>query len=316
MYQQKRFLKLFFISFGLYFGLISGFFLRVSAQELNCRVNVAYSQLSGGTDFQFLQRDFAPAIEAYFNEHLWTEDKFEKDERIDCSFFINITKATGLDKFEVQVTVGASRPIYGTSVETQLFQISDNSWKFSYVPNQALIHDPNRFDPLVSVLDYYAYLILGYDYDSFSQMGGTPHFEKARSVVELAQTSGSVGWQVVTTGSEFTRGKLIQEITEPRMRAFREASFTYHYEGLDHFLESPDRARQKVLEALTALQQLVKQGSRNSLLDIFLSAKVSSGSSSELVSIFLESNVAPRAYGLLIDIDSAGASKYDLLQGN
>lgn len=313
MYSIKafRFIVAIFCSV-FYFSTISA----VSAQELNCRVSVGYSQLSGGTDFQFLQRDFAPAIEEYFNKHLWTEDKFEKDEQIGCSFYINITKAQGIDKFDVQVTVGASRPIYGTSVETQLFQISDSNWKFSYVQGQALIHDPNRFDPLTSVLDFYAYLILGYDYDSFGRLGGSTYFDKARSIVELAQTSGAIGWQYATTGNEFTRGKLIQELTEPRMRPFREASFIYHHEGLDYFLESPDKARQKVIEALTNIQQLVKQGSRNNIMDIFLSAKVASGVASELVSIFLESNLAPRAYGLLIDIDPAGGSKYDVLQGN
>lgn len=280
---------------------------RVAAQEMRCSVSVNYNLLQGN-DFNFL-RDMQTTLEQYLNDRVWTEERFEKDERISCSFGLTFTKAQGIDKFEVTLDVTASRPIYQSATETTSLKIVDNAWAFSYVPNQAIVFDPNRFDPLASVLDYYAFLILGYDFDAFSELGGTPYFEKARRIVELAQTQGGAGWQY--GGTERSRGVLIQEILDPRMRPLRQASYDYHFNGLDHFIQNPSSSRQRVLETLTQLEQLSQESTRKQTFEMFFTMK-----SQELVSIFENSPFSSRAYSILIKVDSGRANTYDRLMSN
>ncbi|HRK75001.1 MAG TPA: DUF4835 family protein, partial [Rhodothermales bacterium] len=279
----------------------------IHAQELRCSVSVNYNLLQGN-DFTFL-RDMQSTLEQYINDRVWTEDRFEKDERISCSFGLTFTKAQGIDKFEVTLDITASRPVYQSATETTSLKLVDNSWAFSYVPNQAIVFDPNRFDPLASVLDYYAFLILGFDYDSFSEQGGTPYFEKARRIVELAQTQGGSGWQY--GGTERSRGVLIQELLDPRMKPLRQASFDYHHHGLDHFLQNPNSSRQRVLETLTQLEQLSQESARKHTFELFFAMK-----SQELVSIFENSPFSNRAYSILLKVDSGRSNTYDRLTAN
>lgn len=295
---KKRFFLVFILLlFGSNISVLHG-------QELRCNVSVNYTLLQGN-DFTFL-RDLEKTIQQYISDRIWTEDRFEKAEQIDCSFGLNFTKALDLTRFEVAIDLTAMRPVYNSGQTTTTLKIVDNSWAFSYVPNQSIIHDPNRFDPLASLIDFYVYLILGYDYDSFSEMGGTAYFEKARRIVELAQTQGGSGWQYSAT--DRTRGSLIQEILEPRMRVLREANYDYHYNALDHFLENPNQARQAVLDMLQKLEQLSQEGSRKNTLDMFFNTK-----SQELVSLFENSPFAQRAYSLLIRIDAGRQNYYDRL---
>ncbi|MBL7978861.1 MAG: DUF4835 family protein [Bacteroidetes Order II. Incertae sedis bacterium] len=279
----------------------------LQAQELRCSVSVNYNLLQGN-DFTFL-RDIQSTLEQYINDRVWTEDRFEKDERISCSFGLTFTKAQGIDRFEVTLDVTASRPVYQSSTETTSLKLVDNAWAFSYVPNQAIVFDPNRFDPLASVIDYYAFLILGFDYDSFSEQGGTPFFEKARRIVELAQTQGGSGWQY--GGTERTRGVLIQELLDPRMKPLRQASFDYHHHGLDHFLQNPNSSRQRVLETLSQLEQLSQESTRKHTFELFFAMK-----SQELVSIFENSPFSSRAYSILLKVDSGRSNTYDRLTAN
>lgn len=289
----------------LFFALFTGSW--GSAQELNCSASVSYQTVQGN-DLNYL-RDLEQALRQYINDQLWTEDRFEKEERIDCMFSIQITKQVSLNTFDATLTLTATRPVYQSGTSTTTVSIQDNKWTFTYVPNQSIVHDPNRYESLSSVIDFYIYLLLGYDYDSFSELGGTPFFEKARQLVEISQTQGGAGWQY--GGVDQTRGTLIQELTNPRLRPIRLASYQYNYGGLDHFLENPNTARQQVLELLTALEQLSQEGTRPNILDRFFEAK-----SQEMVSIFENSPYANRAYSILVKIDSGRSKNYDRLIGS
>jgi hypothetical protein len=275
-----------------------------AAQELDCRVTVNYATLSG-TDFGFLA-DLAEQIEVYLNQRSWTEDRFQDLERIACTFAVTITEAEGLDRFRARLAVGGLRPIWGTPSRSTVFQILDSNWQFTYNRGQALVFDLNRFDSLTSVLDFYAFLILGYDYDSFDELGGTPFFEQARRVADLAQAQSVLDWQSV--GEDQTRATLVRQLLDNRFQRLRRAYFLYHFGGLDRFTVDPRAAWEASSSALDAVYELYLETSRRYAIDVFFAAK-----STEIPDLFAEFPERVALYGMLVDMDPGRASAYDRL---
>ena len=281
------------------FGILSP---KVEAQELKCSVSVDISQLQGPSYTHL--RDLQAPLSEYLSDFSWTEDVFEEVEQIDCRFQLSFQEAISLTQFRVRLVASIRRPIYGTAQLTNVITINDENWIFNYAQGAPLIHDINRFDRLTSVLDYYAYILLGYDYDTFSELGGTPLFEKARVVADLAKSSGSSGWE--STAGQDGRIKLLDELLDPRYRAVRETQFQYHLDGLDKFVQAPDDARQAALEALKNMLDLQATGTRSMLMDLFFASK-----SDELASMFAQSLMASEAYEVLTQLDPSRMSTYN-----
>jgi hypothetical protein len=276
-----------------------------TAQELNCRVSVNISALSGN-EFSFLN-DLRNEIEQYLNGRSWTDDRFEEFERIDCTVGITFTEARGLDRFFAQIVVGSRRPIYATQQSTTVFQVVDTNWEFQYNRGQPLIYDPNRFDPLTSFLDFYALLILGYDYDTFAELGGTPFFQRARAISELAQAQGGPGW--VSIGDDQTRTALVRQLLDARYEPLRRAYFLYHLGALDRFTRSPEEAWETGYAAVEGIYELFLEVSRKYATDVFFATK-----SGELSDLFGEAEaVRSQLYAMLIEMDPARSSDYDQL---
>lgn len=273
-------------------------------QELDCSVSVDYSQLSG-SDFTFLE-ELERQIEEYLNDHTWTEDRFQAVERIDCSFEILLQEALSLTEFRAQLVVATRRPIYGSTQSTPVIRLNDTQWRFRYARGTPLVHNLDSYDALTSVLDYYAYLILGYDYDTFSELGGTPHFQQARTIAERARNAGGAGWSLL--GGSPNRGELITQLLDPQFTDLRAAYFTYHYGGLDRFVDDTETARDNVLGVLADLQDLYRNVSRTHALDMFFTAKYQ-----ELAALFEQSAASAQAYGILSDIDPSHLSEYNRL---
>ena len=276
------------------------------AQELDCEVGLNTSALSGN-EFSFLQELEDDALN-YLNDWAWTDDVYEARERIDCTFQITILSNQGLSSFSAELTVEASRPIYGTGQRTRTVFLRDVGWDFSYTRGQSLIHDPNTFDDLTSVLDFYATLILGYDYDSFSELGGTPYFEDARDTAELGRSRGANGWQS-EAGEDRSRYTLISEVLDPAFVPLRRASFAYHHTVLDHFVLDPEQAWEDALVTLAAINELYQQFNRRRYAtDVFFSAKFE-----EIADLMVGSPQSNEAYALLSEMDAAHQSTYDVL---
>jgi len=277
------------------------------AQELNCSVSVNRSTLQGD-EYVFLD-ELQEDVTRYLNNRSWTEDVWLDRERIDCTVQIVFTSAEGLTSFQGEIIVQASRPIYGTAQRTTLFLISDDSWAFNYTRGQSLVFDPERYDSFTSVLDFYTFLILGYDYDSFSELGGTPYFDQARRIAERARSnSGSVGWGN-EFGAERSRFELARELLDPAFGALRRAHFQYHYGVLDQFLLDPETAWERATEVLTDLNELYLQlNQRRYATDVFFTAKYQ-----EIASLFADAPQRSDAYALLSEMDPAHLSTYDAL---
>lgn len=276
-----------------------------ASQELLCTVRVQFGTL-GGNEFDFLN-DLEDQIEQYLNNRSWTEDRFREVERIDCNVQIEIIEAQGLDRFTAQVVVGSRRPIYATARATQVFQVVDTDWQFQYNRGQPLIFDTNRYDSLTSLLDFYAFMILGYDYDTFSELGGTPYFEQAREISELAQSQGDPGW--VSIGDDRTRTALVRQLLDPRYEGLRQAYFLYHFGTLDRFTRDQETAWETGFNAIETIYELFLEVSRKYASDIFFAIKAR-----EIGDLFEEADeVKNQLYTMLIEMDPARSSDYDRL---
>lgn len=277
------------------------------AQELNCRVIVNADQI------QTTERAIFPEMETEFGQFMnttkWTNDEFREEEVINCNLVINITEMPSLGVFRASVQVLSSRPVYGTSLETVVMNFADRDWDFEYLQSQPLQFNENAFlSNITSLLAYYAYMIIGFDYDTFSELGGNPHFEKAFQIVNNAQQTNFTGWQQFN--SNRNRYWLIENIQNPQLEPIRKALYEYHLKGLDIMLDEREQAEKNILAALSEIQKANRARPRSILTISFMDAK-----SSELQEIFAESSLATRrqAYNLLSNIDPSRTDEYKAL---
>jgi len=242
----------------------------------------------------------------YINKRQWTDDRFEETERIDCTMTIVFSEAISLTQFRARLVLASRRPIYGTAQQSTVLQISDEGLLFEYSQGTPLIFSPDQYHPLTSVLNFYANLMLGYDYDTFAEQGGEKHFEVARRIAETAQNTGATGWSSV--GGDQSRGELIAQIMDPRYRSLRSFYFDYHYGVLDHFVQDPDDARTKLLDLVQGLVSLREEVSRAYYLDQFFAAKYQ-----EVANVFKSSPQATQAFDALSKMDPAHLSDYSYM---
>ncbi|TYP95642.1 protein of unknown function (DUF4835) [Fodinibius salinus] len=294
--------------FIVIFGLLLLFPFLLHAQEINATITVDKSQLSS-TSLGYLDR-LPNIIETYINEYDWINADFQENERIEMEMQITLMSVDSDYNFDAQVVIQSRRPIYNTSQETPLFLFNDTNWNFTYTPNRTLIHDELQFDGLTSLIDFYCYIVLGYDFDSFKELGGSSYFSEAQNIVSLAQSSSSPGWSRNSTNRR-SRPQLAGNLTNTSYEKFRQAMYKYHRKGLDVFIKNPRQARQQILDALKMIQESKRTTSRNLLYDAFFNTKYR-----ELVSVFEDADTEVRleAYNVLSDIDQSHLGEYQKLQ--
>lgn len=277
------------------------------AQEFNARVTLNKSQIQN-VSLDYLD-ELIPLIENYINNHTWTDLRFEEHERIRMNIQIILTQESN-NNFDASLIITAERPIYNTTQSTSLIVISDNSWRFNYNRNRAVIHDTFQYDDIASIFDFYAYFILGYDADSFSELGGTEFFRRAQGILDVAQSTGATGW-TSGTGSRRNRYYLINGINSPSHEYFRRAVYRYHRLGLDTFTTNPQASRSSILQALRMISESKRQTTDDYIFDLFFSTK-----SRELTSVFIdaESPIRLDAYHLLSELDTSRLTEYERLQ--
>ncbi len=277
-------------------------------QELNVNVQIDRSQISGAL-LDYLD-NFDEEIETYLNGYDWTGDNFQPHEKIEADIQIFLTSVSDDYTFTANLIIRSSRPVYNTPRQTTLFLYNDDSWTFQYIPNRSLVHDELQFDAIATLLNFYAYIILGYDYDSFEALGGTPWFSEAQDQVAIAQTTAAPGWQR-SGASPDNRAQLIADLTNPNYELLRKAFYRYHRHGLDLFIQSPQKARQNILEALQMIRQAKQQTVNNLLFDVFFNAKYL-----EIVYVFKDApnEMRLQAFNILSEVDVSHLNAYRELQ--
>lgn len=280
------------------------------SQELNCEVQVLSQQIQGSNKnvFDVLKTN----IVEFMNNRKWTEDIISNNERIDCSILINITKRISADEFEATIQVQSRRPVFNSSYNSLLLNFNDKDFHFNYIENQPLNFIENTYSSnLSSVLAFYAYLIIGLDYDSFSLNGGTHHLQQCLSIVNNAQASSERGWKAFD-GSK-NRYWVINNMLDATFIPLREAMYKYHLLGLDKMASNPEEARAAITEGLEGLKQIHSIKPLSFSMQVFFNAKAD-----EIIKIYSGATAAEksRIVPLLKKIDPTNSNKYTQILTN
>jgi hypothetical protein len=225
---------------------------------------------------------------------------------------LNITGFDGVDKFTANLQVSSSRPIFDASITTPVLNIKEKqSFKFQYIQNQPLQFNENTYtDELTSTLAFYAYIIIGMDFDTFSELGGSEFFQKAQKIVTNAQSSPYDIWKSIGSSKEDNRYYLAKNLNSPVYRPFRIALYKYHRLGLDQMVNDITTGRQNVIQAIELIKQVYQKKPNNYLVSLFLETK-----RQEIINIFSEAppQEINRIKQILQLIDPAHADAYDKL---
>jgi len=266
-------------------------------QELNFKVVVNAEQVQ--TTDRAIFRDMERAFANFLNTRKWSSDSYKNYEKINGTLFLNITKMPSIGNFTANAQITSARPVYNTNYETVLLNFADREWEFEYIESLPLEYNDNTYiSNLTSMLAFYAYIVLGMDYDSFGELGGTPYFQKALTVVNNAQPSNRPGWQAL--GSNRNRYALIENLNNPQMMELRKNTYRYHRQALDTFDKTPDQSRTVVLDVLKNLKTVWSIYPNAIFVVSFFDTKAN-----ELVNIFSDGNLSVRreAYDILNSVD-------------
>ena len=257
-----------------------GFFLfsiKIFTQELRCEV-IVNSDLVNQTNQQIFST-LQESIQEFMNSQVWTSQNWNPEERINCSLILNL-KAYSDNNFEGTLQVQSQRPIYDSNYNSPILNFQDVDISFSYQEYQPLFYNANKYESnLISILSFYAYMIIGLDADTFNSKGGQLFFSYAQQISNLAQQSKNDGW--ATTGNRKNRYWLVDSILSNAFNEFRTTYYEYHRTGLDIMTSNQLNAKTSIANSLMHLNDLNRRRPNSFLIQLFFDAK-----SQEIVDVF------------------------------
>lgn len=292
--------------------ILLSFFVFVSffgqSQELNCVVDVNSRQVEGSerTIFEQMERQIFELV----NGRKWTSDEFQTHERIDCSILINLTERISPNEFKGNIQVQASRPVFNSGYKTPLMNIRDEDFTITFNQFEPLIYNENAYSgELATILGYYVYMILGYDYDSYSFEGGTKYFQQAQQIVNFAQASSQTGWKAFE--DQRNRYWLIENALSARFKPLRKLYYDYHIRGFDAMQQDMSKARRQITASLKSLRPIHNVAPSSYNLQALFNSKLQ-----ELFNLYEEATPQEKTEisELLIIIDPGNSNKYDKLR--
>lgn len=251
--------------------------LGASAQELNCAITVNSDQV--GQTNQQIFRTLERSLNDFVNKTKWTNKVYRENERVNARMFITVTQYES-DRFEANIQIQSTRPVFNTTYESPVFNYKDNSFNFQYQEFQPLVYNPNNFDSnLVGVISYYVYVILGLDADTFSLEGGSDFYRQAQNIVTQAQSFSYSGWSQET--GDRSRFELVDNLLSNSFREYRIAMYNYHRKGLDILADNNSTGKQIIAGSLRLFETLISRRPNAFLIQTFFDAK-----SEEIQNIF------------------------------
>ena len=285
----------------------------VTAQELNARVTVVATRVNNTVNknaFLTLQT----ALNNFLNNRKWTNEAFTAAEKIECNFLLNLESTDDANVYRGSLTIQAARPIFNTSYVSPLINFKDDDIVFKYVEFQQLDFNENRVtgnDALVSnltaVFGYYAYVVLGFDFASYSPHGGDAYFQKAQNVVNNAPDGRNIsGWKAFD--SRRNRYWLAENMLNSRYSIMHDVFYNYYRLGMDKLYEDDSKARSEMLNVLNLLDNFNKDNPNTMVNQFFFQGKFT-----ELINVFSKATPADkaRAKELLVKLDLTNANKYE-----
>lgn len=253
-------------------------FTNVKSQELNCTFSVNADQVgvSNKQVFQTLER----ALTEFVNKQQWTNKVYKSQEKINCGMTLIITSYTNSKNFSGTLQVNAVRPVFGSNYKTPIFNFKDDAISFEYTEFEPLVYNPSTYESnLISLISYYAYMIIAIDADTFALKGGEVFYQQALDIVNLAQQGGYSGWE--SKRNSLNRYSLVDLILSNAHREYREILYGYHRSGMDVFANNTEIAKNEIYEQLMNFEKLNKRSQNSFMFRIFFDAK-----SDEIVDVF------------------------------
>jgi len=280
--------------------------LKLTAQELTCNVDINTEQIQSSDKRIF--ETLKSSVYEFMNNRTWSGYEFKLNEKIDCSILLNITERNG-DQFKGTLTIASTRPVFNSSYNTTVINTVDKDLEFRYVEFEPLDFYENSYTSnLTSILAFYAYVIIGLDFDSFTLEGGSEFFQAAQNIVNAAQNASFTGWK--SFEDQRNRYWLIENLTNPAYEPVRKFFYEYHLKGLDMMYEDADKGRANILNSLRYLQETKKQRAGLLILQMISDAK-----RDEMINIFSKGSSTEKSQAVLIlkEIDPAHSSDYQKL---
>ncbi|MDR1653956.1 MAG: DUF4835 family protein [Prevotellaceae bacterium] len=293
-------MKHFFITAIIFFSVAA------TAQELNCNVQVNSDQVQGTNKqvFNALQQ----AVADFVNNSRWTDLPYSASERIDCNISI-IVKAVEGNDFTAEIVVQSRRPVYNTSYSSPVLNLRDKNLNFTFSEFERLENVSGTLTSnLTAVLSYYAYIIIGYDMDSFSPAGGTPCFQQAENIVNMAQSSDWAGWRAFEDSRN--RYAIISNLMDEQFAAFRNYIYQYHRLGLDVMADNPTNGRAKIASGLPIVRTTNRARPQAVVITIFTDTKMD-----ELINVFKggTDKEKQQAIEILSDVNPTQSARYETI---
>lgn len=275
----KRLLTLFV------FALALGLAQHSASQELNCKVEINADKVQNANKeiFNTLQS----AISDYMNTQKWTDAQFGTNEKIECRLYFTINSYDE-PNISGDLQIQSMRPVYNSSYTTTVINFKDTKVEFSYELNQPLVYnDVSWENNLTGILNFYAYLIIAMDFDTFSMNGGDAYYDKAANVVRLAQSEGESGWKAFEDPKN--RSSVLSAFTDKTTSGMREILYNYHRKGLDEMVVSPDKGRAVITQTLSTLKSVYDLAPMSVCISMFKDAKLD-----ELVNVYSKSTTTEK----------------------
>ena len=279
------------------------------ATELNCEVEVNSEKITNGSKDIF--NELKQAVTDYMNTTKWTNATFGTNEKIYCKLMFTISSwddATGLMKGDLQIQ--STRPVFNSSYTTTLINFKDTKVDFIYNTGQQLVYSElNMEDNLTAILNFWAYMIIALDFDSFELNGGTPYYERAAEVVRLAQSSGESGWKAFEDNNN--RNAVLSAFNDKQTAPIRQMLYDYHRMGLDQMVVTVDKGRSAITHTLENLAKIYDVAPLSVCLTMFKNAKLD-----ELINIYSKANMTEKenVYEMLYQVYPSETNRLDQIK--
>ncbi len=286
------------------------FISNIYSQEFNCVFTVSTPKLQ-----QVDKRVFSTlekSLNELMNNTRWTNHQFLEEEKIDCIMGLTITREIDQNTFEATLNIQATRPVYGSSYQTTIFSFQDKQVNFSYEQSLPLQYKPNQFtDNLTAVISFYANIILGLDYDSFSLFGGDNYYNAAQNIINglPANLTSDAGW--TSAGKNKTRYWLVENLLSPRIKPLRKAFHDYHLRCLDIMYDDVNKGKELMVKAIEQFDQVNRAYPNSIILSIIASSKAS-----EIVEIYKNGTGVEKTkvYQIMTRVDPSNLQLYRTLR--
>ena len=293
--------------------IVTFWFSKLSISQIfNCEVQVIAPTLQNNPANEEIFSSLKNAMIEYINfGYNWTNDKFEQHEQIDVSFLLTLNSKSGND-FSGKLQITSQRPVFNSDYKSLLMSYIDKNVTFKYIRNSPIQYfEGQHVDNLADILAYYIYMILGYDYDSFSLEGGTPYFNKADQILSICQSASEPGWKAPDGDGSNNRFWLIQNALQPQFTSLRKTFYNYHMSGLDQCYINRDTCIKEITSSINDLLEIHKSRPSSLNMQLFFNAKYE-----ELIKIYLPTSPSERnkIYNLVSQLDPSRIKAYNKLK--